>query len=75
MRVQGNDWNFQQFSAIPNAMKALASSMHWGISLQKILLFMTIVPTIRDICYLGLCKLNDNTEQESGEEYGRLALG
>ena len=51
--------NFQQFSAIPNTMRLLAFSMHWGFSLQKILLFMKIVPHIRDICYLGLCKINE----------------
>jgi hypothetical protein len=40
-------------------MRLLAFSMHWGFSLQKILLFMTIVPNIRDICFLGLCKINE----------------
>jgi hypothetical protein len=56
-------------------MRLLAFSMHWGFSLQKILLFMTIVPNIRDICFLGLCKNKRNTEQQLGEVYGGLALG
>jgi hypothetical protein len=56
-------------------MKFLAFLMHREISLQKILLFMTIVPNTRDICYLGLCKLKENTAEESGKAYGGLELG